>query len=454
MTQNEKKKSIHFVGIGGESMSALAKYAKSAGYTVSGSDKCRSQNIKNLKMLGIKVNVPHEESAVLGKDLVIKSLAVSDDNAEIIRAKLLAIPVLTRGEFLGVISKRHKYTVAVAGSHGKSTTAAMTAKLLLDFGLDPAVHIGADFPYIGGNVRYSESPYFITEACEYKKAFLSLSPFITVITGMELDHPDCYKNADELYAAYKALAENTRGIVLISPLDKGKICVKNAVTVGIDKSSYYGAENLSGNDGKFSFDFRREGKIVGGVLLSCLGVMSVKNALFALAVSDIVGVPFSCAKRAIEGFNGITRRQERLFDGKYTVYTDYSHHPTQIKNIASCFAKRNGRLIGVFQPHTYSRTKAYMSDFVDSFELFDKIYLLPTFAAREVYDEEGSSKRLFEEIKNRNKEYVFENRIIDRLLSELAENDVVLFMGAGDIDKLAQDFAKILNKYVAKSERL
>lgn len=454
MKESSNITKVHFVGIGGESMSALAIYLKQTGVEVSGSDRRNCQNVEKLRKDNIKVNVPHNKNAVIGKDYVIKSYAISEDNEEVEGAEKRGIPILTRGELLGLISKRHKFTIAISGSHGKSTTSAMTSKILLDFGLDPAIHIGANFPYIGGNVRYSESPYFVTEACEYKRAFLSLSPFITVITNMELDHPDCYKTKEELYDAYGKLAKRTSGVTLLSPADKGKLCPKNAMTVGIDKTSYYGAENIVKNENGCEFDLRVGGKVKGRIKLMQRGRMNVENALFALAVSDEIGVPFIDAKRSIESFLGIAKRQECLVDSGIKVYLDYSHHPTQIRNVAECFDKREGRLIGIFQPHTYSRTKAYLDDFAKCFDGFNKVYVLPTYAARESVDENGDSRTLFAAIENTNKELISENEISRRLLADVDEKDTVVFMGAGDVDRLAYDFAEMLTKCVANQKDL
>ncbi len=448
------KPSVHFVGIGGESMSALAIYLNYLGVNVSGSDKEINRNSEKLEKLGIEVNIPHRKEKVLGKDFVVKSLAIKDDNEEVAMAKKLGIPILNRGELLGEIASRHKYTIAVSGSHGKSTTTAMISKILLDFGLNPAIHIGANFPYIGGNVRFSSSEYFVTEACEYMGAFLSLNPYITVITNMELDHPDCYKTKEELYFAYKKLAEKTKGITLVGGKDKDKICVHNALTVGIGESSYYGTRNLIEKDGFYSFDFFVAGKDNGRVNLCQKGKVNVENALFALAVSDIVGVPFLRAKDAIESFSGIARRQEKLFDGSIEVYSDYSHHPMQVKSVAESFKKTDGRLIGIFQPHTYSRTKAYIEDFKTCFFGFDEIYILPTFAAREIKDEAGDEVALFNAIENKNKYLTNISEINKMLLSNVVEKDTVVFMGAGSIDKTAREFAEMLRKYVANQQVL
>ena len=436
-----RKTSLHFIGIGGESMSSLAAYAHMAGFNVSGSDRTENANTDRLEKLGMAVT-NHFAANVFGKDYVVTSLAVPQNNVELVAARKLGIPIISRSEFLGLVSKRHKNCIAVAGSHGKSTTAAMIAQTLLDFGLDPAVHIGCDFPYIGGNYRFSESPYFVTEACEYKRSFLSLSPFVSVITNVELDHPDYYKNKEDLYSAFSEFAVKTSGAVLMSQNDVGKIRVENAVTCGIGESAYYGAEDLACKNGAYSFVFRAGGEKKGRVALKQLGKFSVNNALYCLAVGDITGVSFASSKRSLESFSGVARRQEVLKSEKITVMTDYSHHPTQIKNIAACFEKGEERLVGVFQPHTYSRTKYLMNEFSTAFDAFDEVFFLPTYPAREEYDEEGCSERLFENVKNPRKAFASKGNILSVLDEYVKDGDVVIFMGAGDIDKIAREFAK------------
>jgi len=421
-----KIKKAHFTGIGGIGVSAIARMMLAEGKIVSGSDTSDSAIIDELRKLGAKIFLGHSADNVASDvDLIVYTPAVTADNAELKKADELGIPTLSYPEMLGLISK-DKYTIAVSGAHGKTTTTAMIAKIIIDAGLDPTVIVGSLLKDQGSNFVAGKSEYFVVEACEYKKSFLNLNPKIIVITNVDNDHLDYYGNLENIKKAFGEFASKLTkdGYLVCDPNDKNlKEIVKNAKCEIIDYA-----------------------KINNNFNLKIPGEHNIKNAQAAMAVAKILGVDSKKAENSLESFEGTWRRFEYKGETKngVLVYDDYGHHPTEIKATLKGAREFFGgkKIWCVFQPHLYSRTKLLLNDFGKSFGDADEIILADIYAAREPKDEGINSKMLAEEItKNGGKARYMES--FDKITGFLVENakkgDVIITMGAGDVFKIGEN---------------
>ena len=418
------------MGIGGIGVSAIARMMLGEGNPpvggVSGSDVSDSAIIEELRKLGAKIFLGHNADNVADDvDLLVYTPAATADNPELKKAAELGLPMLSYPEMLGLISK-DKYTIAVSGAHGKTTTTAMIAKILIDAKYDPTVIVGSLLKDNRSNFVAGKSWYFVVEACEYKKSFLNLSPKIIVITNIDNDHLDYYGNLENIKKAFGEFVSKLPedGYLVCDPNDKNlKEIVEKAKCGVIDYAKVSNNFNL---------------KIPGG--------HNIKNAQAAMAVAEILGVDFKKAENSLESFEGAWRRFEFKGETKngVLVYDDYGHHPTEIK--ATLKGARElypkNKIITVFQPHLYSRTKFLFGDFGKSFGDADEIILADIYAAREPKDESINSRMLAEEItKNGGKTRYMES--FDKIAGFLAENarkgDIVITMGAGDIFKVGED---------------
>jgi UDP-N-acetylmuramate--alanine ligase len=423
-------KKVHFIGIGGIGVSAVARMMLHEGKKVSGSDRSKSEITDTLEQIGIDVHYGHKaENITAGIDLVVYTVAVTDDNPELMQAKKLGIKTMTYPEFLGVLSK-DKFTIAVSGTHGKTTTTGMIAKILIDAGLDPTVIVGSLVKDSEGNRTNfipGKSKYLVIEACEYRRSFLNYYPQILVITNIDNDHLDYYKDVADIQSAFAELAKRV-------PQDGFIVADKNnsAVAPALDKV---------------------EAKIVNYSLYNNLpmtlkvpGVHNKKNAAAAFAVAIALGIDPKVAQASLESFAGTWRRFE--YKGKTRngamVYDDYGHHPTEIR--ATLQGARElyprERLIVAFQPHLYSRTKLLFDDFVAAFDQADEVVLAPIYAAREVDDGTISSDMLAKKISEHGayaQSFPSLQKMEDYLSSKNKKGDVVVVMGAGDIYKIAEN---------------
>lgn len=440
---------IHFIGAGGISMSALIKLAVSFNKTCSGSDCKPSILLKNLKKQGVKIFTKHKKQNVVGAELVVYSSAIKEDNVEINFAKELNIPIIERSTFLGLIAENYKMVIAVSGAHGKTTTTAMLSNCFLRFGFNPTIHIGGEYNLISGNLNIGGKDFFITEACEFKDSFLSLRPNISVITNIEKEHLDYFKNFENIKKSFSKFCDNTSDVCFINY--KYKRFIKNQnklITFGTNKNATYVAKNLKLNcDGCYNFDCYKRGDFLGRVEMSVEGRHSVFNALAMISVADFLGVPFNRIANSLKQFSNVGRRYERLgeFNGS-TVIHDYAHHPTEIKTIIkTCQESLHKPIVCVFQPHTYSRTKTLIKNFCKTFSLVDSLILVDTYSAREKYDYLGSCEHLKEEVKknckNINVYGVFTKKSVIKFLKKFNLKDkALLFLGAGDIEEVAKRF--------------
>ena len=452
--QLKKDAHIHFIGIGGISMSGLAQIMLQKGYTVTGSDRAKSHITDKLEKLGAVICEGHAAQNVTGADLVVHTAAVHEDNPEIQAAQKLGITLITRAEFLGAIMRLFKHAAGIAGTHGKTTTTSMLAHALIRAGLDPTVSVGGELDIIGGNIRTGNSDYFITEACEYTNSFLHFFPTVAVITNIDADHLDFFSGIEEIIESFRkyALLTQGKGCVIASGNDEN---VRKALTgtqldikyYGIGNNYLYHAENLVYASGYPRFDIMRGDRLLCSVSLKVPGEHNVLNALATVAVCDVWGADMQLVKKGIEEFSGAHRRFEKK--GEYNgalVMDDYAHHPTEIKATLKAAAEiEHNRLWCVFQPHTYSRTKTLWNEFCESFDNVDELIITHIYAAREKPDGITKAENLAADIQKRGVKvrYIDDfGEIEDILKNGLAPGDVVFTMGAGNVVDISDDLCK------------
>ncbi len=454
LSQLPKGAKIHFIGIGGISMSGLAEIMLQKGYKVSGSDRTLTHITKRLEDLGAAVFEGHSAENVNGADLVVYTAAVHEDNPEMAAALEKGIRRVDRAELLGAVMKLYSHAVGVAGTHGKTTTTSMLAHALIKAGLDPTISLGGELDLIGGNIKTGSTPYFVTEACEYTNSFLKFFPTVALITNIEEDHLDFFSGIDEIIESFRKFAELTRG--------KGKVVAhigdKNIekaldgtgldiVTYGIDNKADYFACNIEYKGGFPEFDIIAHGEKLAHAALNVPGEHNILNALAAAAVSELLGADVKKAVEGIEEFRGTHRRFEKrgTVNGA-VIIDDYAHHPTEIKATLTA-AKRipHNRIICIFQPHTYSRTRTLWNDFVTAFDDADELIITAIYAARETYDGKTDPDRLAEEIAARgvNARYIESFGGIAKAVREQArEGDIVFTMGAGTVTEIGYELAE------------
>lgn len=442
---------IHFIGIGGISMSGLAQIVLKKGFTVSGSDRSKSHITEKLESLGATVFLGHSEENIKGADVVVYTAAIHDDNPEFASAKKSGVILLSRAEFLGAIMKLYKNAAGISGTHGKTTTTAMLTHALISAHFDPTVSIGGELDIIGGNIKTGSSDYFVTEACEYTNSFLEFFPTVAVITNIDEDHLDFFSGIDEIIESFRnfALLTKDKGFVVACGSDEN---VKKALKdtnldikyYGIGDGFEYSAKNLNFESGYPSFEVWHNDKLLTSLHLRVYGKHNVLNALAVLAVCDNWNVDISLAKNGIESFCGAKRRFEKkgVLQGA-VIIDDYAHHPTEIQatlTAAKPFVKN--RLWCIFQPHTYSRTKKLWDEFVKSFDNVDELIITDIYAAREKFDGVTTPKALADDIRKRGVKvrYISDfSEIEDVIRSEVKEGDTVFTMGAGNVVDIADD---------------
>ena len=449
--------SVHFIGIGGISMSGLAELLADAGFRVSGSDRPHSSLTDSLEKKGITVFYGQRaENITDDLDVVVLTSAIHPDNPEYIAAKEHGIPCLTRAQLLGQVMKNYETPIAISGTHGKTTTTSMVSEILLEANTDPTLSIGGIFKPIGGNMRIGRSGYFVTEACEYTNSFLSFFPKIGVILNIEEDHLDFFKDLADIRHSFRRFAQllPADGCLVINAdienlaeLTDGLAC--RIVTFGRSADAdYYPSDIAYDGLGHPSFVLHSAGKPDRPVSLQVPGEHNVMNALAAAAVADVIGIAADATAVALHDFSGADRRFEyKGTIGGVTVIDDYSHHPTEItaalKAAANCPHKT---LWCVFQPHTYSRTKALLKDFAKALTLADKIVLADIYAARETDHLGISSETLKEEIEALGHECFYFptfDEIENFLLENCINGDLLITMGAGDVLKIGENLLGI-----------
>ncbi|MBU3093058.1 UDP-N-acetylmuramate--L-alanine ligase [Clostridium sp. CM028] len=452
----DKNKKVHFIGIGGISMSGLAEILIKNNYTVSGSDMNSSHITSKLKEKGVQIYIGHNGDNINTADLVVYTAAISPENPEYIKAKELNIPLIDRAEFLGQIMKGHKYNVAVAGTHGKTTTTSMLAHIILKEDVDPTILVGGELDAIGGNVLAGNSDYFITEACEYKASFLKFFPYIGTILNIDADHLDYYKDINHIKDTFIKFINiiPKEGYLVANVEDENvKTILHNhnyncsILTYGINNGMLK-AKDISYNElGCATFDVYKEGHRLFQINLNVPGQHNVLNALASIGTALILNFSENSITRGLSSFKGTHRRFElKGIKNGVTVIDDYAHHPTEIK--ATLSATKNyphNKIYCVFQPHTYSRTLSLFEDFSDSFYDMDNLILADIYAAREKDTGVISSNMLGDRIREKSVNCInlhSFDEIVDHLNNNLKEGDILLTMGAGDIVKIGEMYLK------------
>lgn len=442
---------VHFIGIGGISMSGLAAVLLKRGFTVSGSDARKSPLTEWLTGMGATIFYPQSAANITeGIDAVVYTAAIHPDNPEFAAAARKNLPMLTRAELLGQLMNNYELPVAVAGTHGKTTTTSMLSHIMMEAELDPTISVGGILHSIGGNVRIGTSEYFLTEACEYTNSFLTLTPKIGIVLNIDADHLDFFKDLDDIRHSFRLFAERipSDGTLVINAdvpnldtLTEGLAC--NVVTFGVEKGDY-SASDISYNElGYVRFTLKKGDNVLGTFELSVPGEHNIANAASALAAGDLLGLDADIMAKGLVSFVGTDRRFQKKGEiAGVTIIDDYAHHPTEIKatlRAAQKFPCRN--VWCVFQPHTYTRTKSLFSEFVEALSHADKIVLADIYAARETDNLGISSDNIREKLAEMGKEaYYFPtfDEIENFLLEHCSAGDMIITMGAGDVVKVGE----------------
>lgn len=441
-----QKSKIHLIGIGGVSMSALGELLVSKGVPVTGSDRMQSNITDKLEKLGIKIAYAHLPQNVEGADLIIRTAAVHDDNPEIARAYALGIPVMERAEAWGELMLDYENVICLAGTHGKTTTTSMMTMIAIEAALDPTVMVGSHLPAIDGTLRVGENTYFVAESCEYCNSFLKFHPTVAVVLNVEEDHLDFFSGIEDIIVSFHNFCALTpeSGLLVLNGDDKNALrCAeglnRTVYTFGTTEESKVYAQNITDENGYFRFAVMVDGEEYARVALSVPGYHNMMNALACCAVSHFLGISGEATARGLARFTGSSRRFQKMgtMACGALVVDDYAHHPSEMNATFSAAKKMNfERILCVFQPHTFSRTKALFSDFVNALKVCDEVILAPIYAAREQNREGVSSEDLASELSNAIAIDSFED-IAEYLRKHSKKGDLVLTMGAGNINEIA-----------------
>lgn len=451
---------IHMIGIGGVSMSGIAVMLKKAGYTVTGSDSAEGDMVKILRNENIDVFIGHNKDLVKDADLVVYTAAIKETDEELVEAHRLGIPTLERAPFLGILLKKYNKPICIAGMHGKTTTTSMIAGAFMKLNTNPTVLVGSKLKELGDvNYLIGNNEYFVLEACEYVDSFLNFPPETAVILNIEEEHLDYFKDLEQIKQSFikfiSMLPQNGKLIInkddencedILNSLDS--FIKGNNITVLTysikDKSANLFADNIEINEvGAYKYDLYINSKFITNISLSAPGKHNVLNSLATAGTIYSNGLDVKLAQESIEAFTGASRRFEykKTIGENVNVYDDYAHHPTEIyATLESARNKSKNKVIAVFQPHTYSRTKTLFDKFAKCFDKADLVILTDIYAAREIDDGTISSKMLAEKLNKNgiNTLYIPSFEDIAKKINEVIEpNDIVLTIGAGTITKLS-----------------
>ncbi len=445
-------KKLHFIGIGGSGMCPLAEILHSEGFILTGSDCNESDTLERIKGYGIPVFMGHKAENITDQELVVYTAAVKEDNPELVEAKKKGIPCLERSIMLGIVTRRYNRSIAVSGTHGKTSTTAMLSQVLIGSGFDPSAIIGGKLPFLGGNSYVGQSDIIVCEACEYVDTFLELTPYISIILNVDADHLDYFKDLDHIKRSFNKFAKQTTGALVINGDDENTIdAVKDVdlpkVTFGFNNTNDYYAENLKTQGACSTFDFMSKGEKLCEIELVVPGNHNIYNALAAAATAAYLGATPREIAENLHKFTGVHRRFEIL--GKpqgITVADDFAHHPTELTTTLNAAMNMGFNTVwAVFQPHTFSRTAMLLDDFAKALSIPDKAIISEILPVREtntygVYNTDLGAKvegskciDTFEDITK----YICENA---------KEGDLVLTMGGGNVYMCANMILKALSK--------
>lgn len=454
-----EKLHYHLIGIGGSGMSAIAHILHGRGEVVTGSDRQENDATRRLRAAGIEVSIGHSAFNVNGADVVVYSAAIPKDNAEILEARSRKLLLLERPAMLGRLMEPYEHRVAVSGTHGKTTTTSMINMILDRAGLDASALIGGDLKSLGGNARLGAGSIILTEACEAFESFLHLHPSIAVITNIDADHLDYYKTIENIEDSFRQFVSQVdRGGCVIACWDDERVrrvldsCGRRVVTFGLDDGLQVRAADVDVSTPEPTYTLVRAGEPLGRVRVGVPGLQNVVDSLAAAAVAFELGVEFDAISDALCDFRGAGRRFEVMYDnGGMMVVDDYAHHPCEIKvTLSAARAAYDKRILAVFQPHLYSRTKIFQSDFADALALADEVIVAPIYAAREQPMEGVTAENLVALMKRQGFDEVSYAPDMGSIAKELSERvgdgDLVLVLGAGDIRQVSEQLADTLTR--------
>lgn len=445
---------VHFIGVGGSSMSGLAGLLKDEGYLVSGSDKTRSHKTDHLLEKGIDVHIGHAAENVHGADVIVYSAAISMENAERKEALRLGIPQIERCDLIGQLMAGSSFAIGVSGTHGKTTTTSMLAQAFISAGADPSIHIGGELDFIGGSTRRGSSGDFIVEACEFNNSFLHFCPTVAIITNIDEDHLDFFGDIEHIEEAFHKytllLPENGWCIAWGDDARARRVCLNskcNHLTYGLGAENDLRAENLVYDaQGCASFDACLHGESIGHFHIGVASKANMLDGLAVIAACHIRGLDMQKVAEALSSFVGAHRRFEltSTTDG-VRCYTDYGHNPAEIRNALQIASLQPHKALwSVFQPHTYSRTKTLFDQFLETFDLADHVLITDICAAREVDPGDIHSSMLIEPLRARGVDAVLTPSFDDAeayLRAHWQSGDVMVSHGCGDIDLLNEQIA-------------
>ncbi len=451
---------IHFVGIGGIGMSGIAEVLLNLGYQVSGSDLRESEITRRLGELGGKISYGHRRENVKEADVVVTSTAVKADNPEVLEAQRHLVPVIPRAEMLAELM-RMKYGIAVAGTHGKTTTTSMVATVLSHGGIDPTAVIGGRLDSLGSNAKLGQGKFLVAEADESDGSFLHLSPTIAVVTNIDADHLDFYRDLDQIKETFVDFINKVPfyGLAVLC-LDDPNIQAliprvkKRFVTYGLASQADFNATDIEHREERTSFTVHRRGEPLGNLSIRMPGRHNVLNALAAVAVAMELGIPFPAIAEGFRDFGGVNRRFQVRHDAEgIMVVDDYGHHPAEIRaTLAAARAGWDRRVVAVFQPHRYSRTQALFEEFVTAFYQADHLVVMDIYPAGEEPIPGVDAKVLAEGIAghgHKDTHYLPDrDAALAHLLGEVREGDIVITLGAGNIWQVAQELGRRLREKV------
>jgi UDP-N-acetylmuramate--alanine ligase len=452
----KKIKKVHFVGIGGIGMSGIAEILLNQGFEVSGSDLQRSDITDRLEQLGVKMFEGHSENNLDEADVVVYSSAVNSDNPEVKSAIERKIPIIKRAEMLAEVM-RMKYGISIAGTHGKTTTTSMVGLTLTEGGLDPTIIVGGKLSSLGGtNARLGNGEFIVVEADEFDRTFLKLTPSIAALTTLESEHLDTYKDLNDIKSAFIEFSNKVPfyGFVVVC-MDEPALqdiipqINKKVITYGLTTQADVRAADISYEKFSSSYTIKYGKNELGKIKLNVPGVHNIRNSLVAVCIATELGIKFDIIKNALEKFTGVYRRFEVKYDSEVLVIDDYAHHPTETS--ATLAAVRSGwdrRLIAVFQPHLYTRTKDFYLEFGRSFLNSDVFICTDVYPAREKPIEGITGELIVNAAKKfGHKKAIYikdKNQIPQSLFEHKQDGDIIITMGAGDIYKYGEKFIQML----------
>lgn len=443
----QKFKHIFFIGIGGISMSALAEIMIAENVKVSGSDRTSSHLTDRLKALGANIHINHESKNITDDiDLVVYTSAISKNNPELLKAEELKLNIMDRAEFLGLIMKNYKNAICVSGTHGKTTTTGMLSSILIETNMKPTIFLGGEMDSLGGNLLKGSYDLMLTEACEYKRNFLKFNPTMELILNIEEDHLDYYNDISDIENAFveyaKLIPDHGHLIVNVAHKNLFKNLKCNVITFGLNNEADYYADNINLLPLP-SYTLMHDNKKIADIELQVFGEHNILNSVAAAAALLSLGVHVNEVISGLKSFKGTHRRYEYKKNiNKASIIDDYAHHPSEMKaTLKTAKAYTKGRVITIFQPHTFTRTKKLLNEFAEALTYTDEAILVDIYAAREVNTGEIHSNDILSKLKelyNKQGYYAKSFQEAANLIKALAkEGDTVITMGAGDVYKIS-----------------